>query len=116
MRRPRRTGERRGRGRRVVEDSPRASEGFTATVPGEDAAGGEGRFRRRAVCGSPRGEGPRAHRGVALDPHGGRGRAPATRIPARSPRGEGPTSRVTRGEAPSHGGTTRPRRGLFMGL
>lgn len=116
MRRPRRTGGRRGRGRRVVEDSPRASEGFATTVPGEDAAGGEGRFRRQGGVRIPTGGGTTAHRFVALDPHGGRGRAPATRLPARSPRGEGPASRVTRGEAPSHGGTTRPRRGLFMGL
>jgi hypothetical protein len=90
MRRPRRTGGRRGRGRRVVEDSPRASEGFTATVPGEDATGGEGRFRRRF--------------GARIPTGGGTTRAPW--CGARPPRGEGPGARdACSGAIPTGGGT-----------
>jgi hypothetical protein len=94
MRRPRRTGERRGRGRRVVEDSPRASEGFAATVPGEDAAGGEGRFRRQG--------------GVRVPTGGGTTNTPW--FGARPPRGEGPGARdAFSGVIPTGGGTRLTR-------
>src|SRR5579872_7292433 len=66
--------------RRVVEDSPRAPEGFAASVPGEDSAGGGG-GSDASVRGSPRGEGPR--RTVSgVRPPRGEGPDAATRVRA----------------------------------
>src|SRR5579863_4217728 len=67
--------------------------GFAATVPGEDAAGGEGRFRRQVGARIPTGEGPTR-----------------TVCGARPPRGEGPRARdAYTGVIPTGGGTRLTR-------
>jgi len=114
IRRPRRTGERRGRGGELSRTlrgrrrgSPPRSRGRTlrAARGGSDADG----------AGIPTGGGTTHAPCSALDPS--RGISAGDACTGAIPTGGGTRlPRVTRGEAPSHGGTTRPRRGLFMGL
>jgi hypothetical protein len=113
VRRPRRTGERRGRGGELSRTlrgrrrgSPPRSRGRTLRAAGAVPT---------PRCADPHGGRDRCAPCLAYDPHGGRGRTPR-RAFVRDPHGgRGPRRAPLRGEAPSHGGTTRPRRGLFMG-
>jgi hypothetical protein len=115
MRRPRRTGGRRGRGGELSRTlrgrrrgSPPRSRGRTLRA----ARGGSDAGR----CGDPHGGRDQPRTVLWRSTPTGGGAGAATREPADPHGGRDPPTRVARGEAPSHGGTTRPRRGLFMGL
>src|SRR5882724_2804202 len=85
--------------RRVVEDSPRASEGSPPRSRGRTLRAARGGSDAGAVRGSPRGEGPHTHRFRHSTPTGG-GAGAVTRESARSPRGEGPANTRHSGRGP----------------